>query len=190
LSHCYVKFCVASEGFKELFVAKGISPNKIVATGIPNFDNAQAYKKNDFPQKGYVLAATSCLRETFKYENRRKFIQKALKVADGRQLIFKLHPNEQHDRAIREIEQYAPGCEIYTKGNIQHMIANCSALITKYSSVLMVALGLDKPVYSDLPDSLLQKMRPIQNKGRSANNIAAVCRSYLVEEVPQYQYGI
>ncbi len=40
----------------------------------------------------FVLVATSDMRETYKYENRKKFIKKAYKIADGRQLIFKLHP--------------------------------------------------------------------------------------------------
>ncbi|MEO1516718.1 MAG: hypothetical protein AAFV95_16980 [Bacteroidota bacterium] len=193
LSHCYEQFCVASTGFKELFVAKGIPADKISVTGIPNFDNARAYAQNDFPEKDYVLAATSCLRETFKYENRRKFILKALRIANGRKLIFKLHPNEDHQRAIREIKQLAPQSPIYTTGNIQHMIANCSALVTKYSSVLMVALGLNKPVYSDLPEELLQKMRPIQNNGKSAKLIASICRQYAgqsVENEPAVSLGI
>ncbi|HSR17017.1 MAG TPA: hypothetical protein VLM39_02900, partial [Ignavibacteriaceae bacterium] len=93
LSDVYEKFCIASEGYKELFIKKGVNPAKIEVTGIPNFDNCTEYLENDFPYKNYVLAATSDTRETFKYENRKKFIRKAVKIADGRQLIFKLHPN-------------------------------------------------------------------------------------------------
>ena len=66
LSDAYEKLCVASEGFRELFIRKGVKPEKIVVTGVPNFDNCQQYLDNNFPYKHYVLAATSHLRESFK----------------------------------------------------------------------------------------------------------------------------
>lgn len=179
LSHAYEKFCVASDGFKRLFVDKGIPADKIQVTGIPNFDNARQYLDNDFPHQDYVLAAFSSLREVFLYENRKAFIEKTLEIANGRPIIFKLHPNENKERAIREVEQYAPGHLIYPDGNTNHMIANCSALVTKFSSVLMVALALDKPVYCDLDPAFVKSLKPVQNGGTSAEVIADVCRGYL-----------
>lgn len=179
LSDAYVRFCVASEGYQEIFINKGIDPEKITVTGIPNFDNCQAYVKNSFPYRQYVLAATSHLRETLKYENRKRFIQKAVQVAEGRRLIFKLHPNEQKDRAIQEIEKWAPGSMIFSEGNTNHMIANCDAMVTRYSTVLLVALALGKPIYSDLDHEYLKKITPLQNGGRSAQNIARICEQYL-----------
>ena len=179
LSHVYQKFCVASEGFKETFIRKGINPKCIEVTGIPIFDDLDQYKHNVFPHRDFILGATSCLRESFQYENRPAFIRKVLDVADGRQVIFKLHPNENHTRALREIEQYAPGVVSFTGGNINHMIANCTAMVTKYSSVMLVALGMDKPVYSDLEPSFAEQLRPVQNKGTSAKRIADICRHYL-----------
>lgn len=179
LSDAYVKFCVASEGYKEIFLNKGVKPEKIAVTGIPNFDNCQAYIQNNFPYKHYFLAATSHLRETFKYENRKSFIQKAVRLAAGRQLIFKLHPNEQKERAIQEIERWAPGSLIFAHGNTNHMIANCDTLVTKYSTVVMVALALGKKIYSDLDDDYLKKITPLQNGGKSAANIAKICEEYL-----------
>jgi CDP-glycerol glycerophosphotransferase (TagB/SpsB family) len=179
LSDVYQTFCVASEGFKELFIRKGVDADKIVVTGIPNFDNVQEHINNDFPYKNYVLAATSHLRESLKYENRKKFIHKALSIADGRRVIFKLHPNENKNRAFREINKYAPNSIIFSEGNTNHMIANCDALVTKYSSVLLVALALGKPVYTDIDEDLLQKLKPIQNNGKSSKNIANICINYL-----------
>ncbi len=179
LSHTYQKFCVASEGFREIFIKKGVKPERIEVTGIPNFDDLEQFQQNDFPHRGFVLGATSCLREAFQYENRPAFIRKVLDVADGRQVIFKLHPNENHTRALREIEHYAPGSVTFTSGNINPMIANCTAMVTKYSSVMLVALGLGKPVYSDLDPSLAERLRPVQNGGTSAKRIADICRNYL-----------
>lgn len=174
VSNSYDKFCVASYGYKELFVKKGADPNKIVVTGIPNFDNAKKFLVNDFPFKHFVLVATSDSRETFKYENRKKFILDALKLANGRQLIFKLHPNENFVRAEKEIKKLAPSALVYTNGNIGEMIANCDVLITKYSSVVYIGLALGKEVYSDFNLDFIKKLMPIQNDGSSGQKIAKV----------------
>lgn len=174
VSNYYDKFCVASYGYKELFVKKGADPNKIVVTGIPNFDNAKKFLANDFPFKHFVLVATSDSRETFKYENRKKFILNALRIANGRQLIFKLHPNENFVRAEKEINNLAPSALVYTNGNIGEMIANCDVLITKYSSVVYLGLALGKEVYSDFNLDLIKKLMPVQNNGTSGQRIAKV----------------
>ena len=179
LSHAYTAFCVASEGFRDLFVRKGVDPGKLIVTGIPNFDNCAAFLDNDFPHHGYVLAATSCFREVLRYEDRPGFIRKALRVAHGRQLIFKLHPNERVERATREIEALAPEATIFADGNTNHMISNCDALVTRYSSVMFVAAALQKQVYADLDGATLERLTPVQNGGRSAQHIAEVCLHYL-----------
>jgi len=182
LSGLYSYFCVASEGYKSLFTEKGADPSKIVVTGIPNFDNAIQYCNNNFPYRHFVLAATSDARETFKLENRKRFIQRALEIANGRKLIFKLHPNENFARARREIRKHAPGAIIFTSGNVNHMIANCDVLITKYSSVVYTGINLGKEVYSDFDIETLKQMSPVQNGGSSAMNIANVCKSLLRED--------
>ncbi len=179
LSNAYNKFCVASEGYKKLFVRKGANPDKIVVTGIPNFDNCIQYLHNNFPYKHYVLVATSDTRETFHYENRKRFILDAVKAAKGKKLIFKLHPNEKISRAVEEIKTYAPEALIFTKGKVEEMIANCDLLITKYSSVVYVGLALGKEVYSDFDIDELKQLTPVQNGGISARNIAQVGKEIL-----------
>ncbi|MBE2218323.1 MAG: hypothetical protein IAE90_08980 [Ignavibacteria bacterium] len=182
LSHAYKLFCVASQGYAEHFISHGVDPRKLCVTGIPNFDNVDTYLNNDFPFSRYVLAATSDARETFKYENRKRTIYNALDIADGRQLIFKLHPNENFRRAEKEINKYAPEAMIYTAGNTNHMIANSDVLITKFSSVVYVGMALGKEVYSDFPVEKLRKMMPIQNGGTSGSRIADMCISVLEEK--------
>ena len=177
LSDAYDLFCVASEGYRDLFVRKGARPDKIRVTGIPNFDHCEAFLENDFPHRGYVLVATSDMRETFKYENRRKFIEKAKHIAAGRPLIFKFHPNENPRRAAREVERHAPGALHFADGNTDHMIANCQALVTRYSSVVYVAAALGKEIHSDLPPEVLNRLLPWQNGGTSAARIAEQCLS-------------
>jgi hypothetical protein len=176
LSHAYARFCVASEGFRDLVVAKGVDPAKVVVTGIPNFDDCAGFLANDFPRRGYVLAATSCLRETGKREDRAAFVRAAAAVAAerGKPLVFKLHPNERHDRAVREIRALAPHAEVFADGHTDHMVANCDVLVTRYSSVVLVAAALGKEVVCDLDPALLRRLAPVQNGGRSAPHIAEV----------------
>lgn len=179
ISNQYSLFCVASNGYKELFIRKGAKEEKIVVTGIPNFDNTKQFLKNDFPHQHYVLVATSDARETLKYENRKKFIQQCVEIANGRQLIFKLHPNEKTERAKAEVNQYAPGALVFQHGNTNHMIANCDVLITKYSSVVYVGLALGKEVHSEFDINDLQRLMPIQNNGTSAERIAHIGKHLL-----------
>lgn len=179
ISNLYNIFCVASEGYKDFFIRKGAKPEKIFVTGIPNFDNAKQYLNNNFPHKNYVMVATSDARETFKIENRKKFIKECVKIANGRQLLFKLHPNEKIDRAKSEIEKYAPGSLIFHEGNTNHMIANCDVLITKYSSVVYIGMALGKEVHSYFKMEELKKLTPIQNNGTSDERIARIGKLFI-----------
>lgn len=179
LTDAYLKFCVASEGYRRLFERKGVRPEKLVTTGIPNFDDCDSFLDNDFPHKGYVLAATTDTRENFKWDNRKRFIRRAVGIAQGRRLIFKLHPNENHRRSTREINLYAPEALVYSGGNTNHMIANCDTLITQYSSVVYVGLALGKTIHSYFELESLKELVPVQNGGLSGRNIAGVCREFL-----------
>jgi hypothetical protein len=123
--------------------------------------------------------ATSDARETYKIENRKKFIQECVKIAAGKQLIFKLHPNEKVDRATQEINKFAPGALVFLNGNINHMIANCDVLITKYSSVVYVGILFGKEVHSAFNIEELKRLMPIQNNGTSAEKIAEIGKHML-----------
>ncbi|MBK8985315.1 MAG: hypothetical protein IPM39_04415 [Chloroflexi bacterium] len=165
------------------FAAKGINPQKLIVTGIPNFDNCAQFSHNDFPYRGYVLVATSDARETFKRDDRAAFIRQALVIANGRFPIFKLHPNENKQRAIDEIRALAPRALVLTQGDIGPLIANCDVLITQYSTVVYIGLALGKEVHSYFDVNLLRRLAPSQNGGLSGRNIATVCRS-LIETQP------
>jgi hypothetical protein len=176
-------YCAASEGYKERFAKIGTDKHKIIATGIPNFDNSEQYKSNDFPLHDFVLVATSDGRECYRREDRPSFIRKCVEIANGRKLIFKLHPNEIFERAIQEIKDNAPAeTTIYTSGNINPMIANCEEFITQYSSAVYVGMALGKKVHSFFDKEELKRQMPIQNGGTSAKNIAQVCRDFLAFE--------
>ena len=178
LSDGYEVFCVASPGARNLFRAKGIRDEKMIVTGIPNFDHVSAFLENDFPYRDFVLICTSNARETFKYHDRRRFICDALNIASGRPVIFKLHPAEQHDRAASEIRSIAPDALILVDSNTEHMIANCAALVAGYSTVAFTAALLGKEVHSYIEPESLRQALPCQNGGLSARNIAGVCRAF------------
>ncbi|HKC67135.1 MAG TPA: hypothetical protein VKG26_02815, partial [Bacteroidia bacterium] len=120
------------------------------------------------------------IRETMRSDDRVKFIKQSVEIANGRQLIFKLHPNEKKERAIAEIKRHTPANTlIFIDGNTNHMIANCDELITQYSTVVYVGIALGKKVYSYFDVEELNRLMPIQNNGESAKNIADICGNYI-----------
>jgi hypothetical protein len=178
LSDRYTLFCVASPGYRDLFARRGVRSEKMVVTGIPNFDDCRRLLANDFPHRGYVLCCTSDVREVFWYEDRRAFIEKARRIADGRKLIFKIHPNEKLPRAVDEIARWAPEALVYTTGSAEEMVANCEELVVQYSSLAYVGLALGKKVHSFFDPAELASLLPLQH-GRGAKNIAEVARQVL-----------
>jgi hypothetical protein len=187
LSNAYDIFCVASPGYRELFIRKGVNPNKIAVTGIPNFDNAASYVNNNFPHRNFVLATTTSAREAYMRADRNAFIRKVKRIAAGRDIIFKLHPNENIERARAEIENIIPEAIIYTTGNVHEMIANCDEMVTELSSVVYTGLALGKKISADFDLKSLRDLMPIQNGGTSAQNIAYICEELLEQHTPKAQ---
>ncbi|HEY4149400.1 MAG TPA: hypothetical protein VGM41_10740, partial [Chitinophagaceae bacterium] len=173
-------YCAASGGYKEQFTALGTDASRIFVTGIPNYDYVHSFLRNDFPYHDYVLVATSDIRETYQKDDREKFIRRCIEIANGRPLIFKLHPNEIKERATAEIQKLAPpGTLVFSEGNTNHMVANCQELITQYSTVVYIGIALGKKVHSYFDVGKLKRLTPVQNGGRAAVNIAEICRNYL-----------
>jgi hypothetical protein len=179
LSNEYDIFCVASQGYAEHFIHKGVRPEKIAVTGIPNFDDLQKNHENDFPYHDFVLVATTPYRETFRGDDRMTFLKKCAEIAAGRPLIFKLHPTENAKRASREIKSIAPDTLVLTHGNVNHMIANAAVVITQQSTCTFVAVALGKETHTYLNMNELRRLMPIQNGGTSARQIASIARRVL-----------
>jgi len=178
LSLAYDRFCVASEGYRDHFVSRGVPADRITVTGMPNFDDCRRYLRNDFPHRGYVLVCTSDTRETLKRDDRPVFLRRCVEIAAGRPLIFKLHPNENEERATREIRRVAPEALVFARGSAEEMIANADVLVTQYSSTVFVGLALGKECHSYWDLDELRRLMPIQN-GCAARNVAAACREVL-----------
>lgn len=184
LSHMYDYFCVASEGFRELFIDRGVNPNKIRVTGIPNFDDFEKMRSLEFEHKNFVLVATSDVRETTKYENRKQFLLNAKDIAGKKQLIVKLHPNEIVKKRTAEVKKYLPDALVYHGVSIDPMLANCDALVTRFSSTIFPALALGKEVFSNIQIEDIKKLTPLQNGGTSAKAIAEVAKELLASTKP------
>lgn len=174
LSGHYELFCAASHGYRDDFIRAGADPSRVVVTGIPNFDDCARYRENDFPYRDYVLVCTSDMRETLKRDDRIGFLRRAVRIAQGRQLIFKLHPGEWVGRATREIARVAPRAKIFSSGSAEEMVANCEVLITQWSSLVFVGMALGKEVHSYFDLREVRRLLPLQN-GCAARNIAEVC---------------
>lgn len=189
MSRAYSRFCVASAGYKRYFVARGAPEERLVVTGIPNFDNCARHLTNDFPHRGYALVCTSDARETLKLDKRREFVDWAVEKAGGRPLIFKLHPNENLRRATRELKRWVPDALVFESGDTNAMIANAEVLITQYSTVVFVGLALGKECYSYHPMEELVDLVPEQN-GEAAKRIADVCRDLMAARGADLRDGV
>jgi CDP-glycerol glycerophosphotransferase (TagB/SpsB family) len=127
-----------------------------------------------------VLVCTSDARETLKRDDRATFLARCVELAAGRQLVFKLHPNENEERASREIRAVAPAALVFARGSAEEMIANCDVLVTQYSSTVFVGLALGKECHSYWDLAQLRRLMPVQN-GSAARNVARVARELLAE---------
>jgi hypothetical protein len=173
-------YCAGSEGYKNFISKMGTQKDKIAVTGIINYDDIYKFLNNDFPHRHYVMVATSDIRECYGHDDRFAFLEECVKKANGRQMLFKLHPNEEVQRAVSEIKAVAPANSlIYTTGNADHMVANCDELITQWSTLGYVGIVLGKKVNSFFDVEELRKLTPWQNNGTSVDRIADICRGFM-----------
>jgi hypothetical protein len=178
LSCLYDRYCVASDGYVEEFAARGAPRHRLVATGLPNFDDFGAHRQPGHWLEDHVLACSSDGRECLRGDDRSAFIRWCLQIADGRPLAFKLHPNERADRAVREISRMAPAAKIIRSGSGEELAANCHTLVTEWSTLAFVGVALGKATYSYRSTGELRRLLPLQH-GRGAHNAANVCREAL-----------
>ncbi len=163
----------AATATASLFMRKGVPDEKIVVTGIPNFDDCKRFLDNDFP--------ASRLRAGVQLRHPRDSAlggPPALhppghrRSPAGRPIIWKLHPNENAVRARAELARHAPDALVLESGNTEEMIANCAVLVTQFSSTAYVGLALGKEVHSYFDVEELARLCPIQNGSTSARRIA------------------
>ena len=175
-SNLYDRFCVASQGYRDLFVRKGADPGKIVVTGIPNFDNCARYRDNDFPHRDYVLCCTSDTRETYKLDNRKKFIRRAAgdRGRAGR-CSSSCTPTRTASAAPARSSAGRPGRGCSPAARPRRWWPTPSVLICQYSTLAFVGLALGKEVHSYFDLEELRRLLPLQGGG-AAGNIAEVCR--------------
>ncbi len=181
LSGRYARYCLASDGYRDDFVARGAPAERLVVTGLPNFDDFRGHVRPGHWIEGHVLACTSDGRECLRRDNRRRFIEWCLEIAGDRPLAFKFHPNERMSRAVAEVQRWAPRARTITEGYGEELAANCAELVTEWSSLAYVGLALGKPTHSYRDLDRHRAMIPLQH-GRGASNIAEVCRDVMAEQ--------
>jgi hypothetical protein len=180
LSGRYVRYCVASDGYRDDFIARGAPADRLVVTGVPNLDSFRSHVRPGHWIEGHVLACTSDGRECLRRDDRRDFIRWCLDIAGGRPLVFKFHPNERMSRAVAEVRRWAPGARVVTEGYGEELAANCAELVTEWSTLAYVGLALGVPTHSYRDLERHRAMIPLQH-GRGAANVAEVCREVLAE---------
>ena len=183
LSCDYDYFCVASASYHDALASSGVPQERLVVTGLPMLDDVCRELNpliNETSELNYVLLATHPGREYFEGERRHQLLRRARYIAAGRPIIVKLHPHEKESRARNEIERWLPEARISEEGDIRPLIANCSALVTTYSTVSFYALLIGKPVFSSYRSTDIAKLLPEQN-GEASHRIAAVCRAALTD---------
>lgn len=172
-------YCAMSYGYKKYFAELGTKDEKILVTGVPNFDMIDAFRNTTYPESDFVLIATSDIRELGGNEDRVDFFRKCREIARGRKVIFKPHPNENQERVERELRVVMPDAQVIREPILDTLIAHCDTLITQWSSSVYVGLVLGKTVYSYFPMDELEAKKPIQNQGQSAEIIADIARKFL-----------
>jgi hypothetical protein len=172
-------YCAMSPGYKNYFSELGTSKEKILVTGVPNFDDIDALKNTSYHESGFVLVATSDIRELGGNDDRHFLINKCIDIAKGKKIIFKPHPNENLERVKSEIYSLIPDATIITEPIIDQLIANCDTLVTQLSSCVYIGLILGKKVYSYFPMDDLESKKPIQNGGTSAKLISEIAQEFL-----------
>lgn len=181
-------YCAMSKGYKDYFSELGTNKNKILVTGVPNFDNIASLNQTTYHEKGFVLVATSDIRELGGNDDRIHLIKKCVDIARGKKIIFKPHPNENIERIKSEIYSVIPHATIITEPIIDTLIAHCDTLITQYSSCVYIGLTLGKKVYSYFPIEELESKKPVQNGGKSSEIIANITREFLEFEGNKIDY--
>lgn len=180
LSHSYDYFCVASEGYKEAFAKSGIGRHRMVVTGLPGLDRVASEFRPlvEDTERRFVLVITHPGREYQEGENRQRLLNTASSKSKGRPIVVKLHPNENHERATREVRELLPEATVLIDADTNNLVANCDALITTYSTVIYSALLLGKEVHCSYPIKEIGRLLPDQN-GCAAERIADTCRMAL-----------
>jgi len=150
------KMATSGKKMRDMYIASGLEPERVFATGIAHFDilfnrnveqDRQALLENSIdPSKSIIVFATQPAPTGEMEEILVGIIDAVLKIKDM-QLVIKVHPRE-------KVELYQEIAGRYHNARIQvvrdiglyALISNCELLITKHSNVGLEAMMIDKPV--------------------------------------------
>lgn len=158
------KIAVFGNAVKDRFVSEGISPEKIVVTGNPKFDNLFRIKNNNSKEKicnrwkipydaEIILLLTSYFVEngTWSAKQREDFVLAIANAAakiENSYLIIKIHPPNENEKDYQQIVHELKQVPIICKyESLPELLDACSiAIIAISSTAALEAMALQKPV--------------------------------------------
>ena len=184
LSLAYDRFCVACDGYRHFFERKGVPPERLVVTGIPNFDDCRRFLTNDFPHRGYVLVCTSDAPRDLQARRPAAFLERrADRSRPGGRSSSSSTRTRTGPARRAEIERVgARRRRLHRSEREPHdrQLRRARSRSTPRPS----SSSASPSARSATPTSTLASCGgccPLQNGGRPPRNIAAVCREVLAQ---------
>jgi hypothetical protein len=152
---------VLSPAAKEWFVKDGLPPKRVFIIGQPRFDLIQKQRFNPKrlyaelgirEDKGIIVLATQPMVESYLWTEKEReksidVITKGVKDFPDKQLVIKLHPDENMDIYRRILNNIGDRKTIVCRDTDTYELLNaCDLLITFYSTVALEAMLFNKPV--------------------------------------------
>lgn len=170
----FTKYAAWNSNHKDAFITGGINPERIVKIGSPRFDKYLQINNNynlkkkikklvfqdfhiDRKKKLIVLSPPvgNFLERVYSFgtypseiENIIRCILKTIKNSPNIYLVIKIHPQDQNLDAYNElIEDFGiNNASVIKNYNLVNILCSCDCLITKYSTIGLEAMILEKPV--------------------------------------------
>ena len=180
LSDRYDIFCVASQGYADRYVRKGLNPEKIKVTGIPRYASLQDARHETTVDRGVVHFATTPLSEPLKPKVRKAYLKEATQIADGRKIRIKLLPKGHVRRAKRQLRKIFPLVPIVVGDNLNQHFARSRESICVLTAFTMAE---KLHIFSDAQDVL--SLMQVEQQIDSAEKIAKICRHLLNTPLPE-----
>lgn len=169
------KEAIWGETFKSYLQKYNVNEKEILASGSPRHDVFFKRRSNVRNDGSVLIAANSFFYVNFSGKDTRAYeylescvkqIFKLLQRIPSKKPIVKLHPGYSYYDIKPLIHEIDPSVPIYQDQNIIDLIESCDAMISlNYSTVLLDAMILNKPIMLILPDKQnFEEELPVKRK--------------------------
>jgi hypothetical protein len=150
------RLAASGDKMRKIYLDSGLEPQRVVAAGLAHFDRLfERDRPHDRqiligcgidPDKPYLVLATGLITEEDEEEMLVGVIEAVLKIRDM-QLVVKVHPREQVEPYQAIVDRYnSPGLHVVKDVDLYALLGDCKILITRFSTVALEAMMIDKPV--------------------------------------------